>query len=126
LNAFGVELAATGGGSSVIDYAENLSKPVPDRRSGASADEKRLYMTYQYGPLRDLDRRLLESAGIKTRGRIVMQFYPARTENLLALAEQEYNRAKKRQLEQVKRTTFGVQAVGGSYQFYVTEQQLRR
>jgi hypothetical protein len=126
LDAFGVELAATGGGSSTIDYVAGLSQPNPTRRSGSSADDERLYMTYQFGPLKELDARLLESVGVPTRGRILMQFYPQKAENMLALAEQEYLSSKGRSLEQVKRTTFGVTADGGNYRFFVKDQQLHR
>ena len=126
LDAFGIELAATGGGSNQIDYLAQLSARQPMRRSGSAADDERLYMTYRYGPLRDLDAALLQRAGIKTRGRVIMQFYPEETENLLAVAEQQYLESQQRRLEQVKRTTFGVRAELGGYAFFVKDQQLQR
>lgn len=126
LDAFGIELAATGGGGSQIDYVSQLTSARPTRRSGASSADQRLYMTYRFGPLRSLDAALLQRAGVKTRGRIVMQFYPPATENLLAVAEQQYLKSNNVPLVQVKKTTFGVRSAGGRYEFYVKEQQLRR
>jgi hypothetical protein len=125
LDAFGIEIAATGGSVSSIDYVSHLSEPKPKKRSALASDEERLYMTYKFGPLKALDEQLLKNNGIKTENRILLQFFPAETENRLALAEKAYMDERDRKLEQIESTTFGVSSEGGRYTFYVKEQVLR-
>jgi hypothetical protein len=122
LDSFKVELGALGG-KPEIDYAYNLAKPKPDRRSGPSKTEKRLYLTWKKGTLQQYDRTILARAGIETAGRLVVQFYPADVENMLATVEQQNagNRSKSEYLK----TIFGLRARGTNFEFYVLEQTFR-
>lgn len=125
LDFFKIELGAVGG-KPMIDYAVNLSKPRPDTRQGPSKAEKRLYMTWRSGTLKQFDQELLTSAGISTAGRLMMQFYPEETEDRLAWIEME--NAKKLNHPNVKeflRTIFGVRPEGRGYEFHVIEQRFR-
>jgi hypothetical protein len=124
LDFFGIELAAAGGGRPMVDYAKELSKPTPTRRSGKGADEKRLYMTWREGALMQFDRQLLGRAGIDTRGRVLLQFYPPAVEDRLAqLERQELQGAGRRSVGEIVQTVFGVRRVGSGYEFYVVEQK---
>jgi hypothetical protein len=122
LDSFKIELAAIGG-KQEVDYAFNLSKARPDRRSGPSKEEKRLYMAWQDGTLQQYDRNLLQRAGIDVKGRVVLQFYPKEAENELAAVESK--NAPGRSYKEFFRTTFGVRMQGDRGEFYVIEQRFR-
>jgi hypothetical protein len=126
LDFFKIELGAIGGGRKEVDYAKNLSKSRPDARSGPSKTEKRLYMTWKGGTLREFDQQLLQRAGIAATGRTLMQFYPEEAEVSLAWIEME--NAKKLGHSSAKeflRTVFGVRPQGRGYEFYVIDQRFR-
>lgn len=123
LDFFGIELAAMGGGKPTVDYALKLLQDQPQRRSGASDQEKRLYMTWRSGEMIQADKQLLAKAGIDTTNRLVLQFYPPATETLLAGLEQQ--RLGNHTLRDVKRTSFGVRGTKGNYEFYVIAQEYR-
>ena len=124
IDFFGIELAAVGGAGATIDYAAGFSNDI-QRRAGTPRDENRMYLTWQYGPLRNADVALLQKAEIATQGRILMQFLPAKVENRLANLEKRYCEAKQTSLEKVQRTVFGVKGTRGGYEFYVKEIQTR-
>lgn len=123
LDFFKIELAAIGGGKDTVDYAAGLSLAQPARRSGKSADEKRLYMTWRTGELIEADKSLLAKAGIDTVGRVVLQLYSPETEALLAALEQKH--AGDKNLKDIKRTVFGVRGQANNYEFYVISQEYR-
>ncbi len=124
LDFFGIELAATGGGKPLIEYATNLSAAKPVRKTGPSTGEDRLYMLWQSGPLQRADRELLAAAGIDVRRRILVQFFPAHVEQNLAQLEVAY--AQNRDVTKIGKTIFGVrEGPDKKYEFYVMEQQLR-
>ncbi len=123
LDFFKIELAAMGGGKELVDYAAQLSQPQPSRRSGNSAEEKRLYMTWRSGEMIEADKALLTSAGIDINGRVILQLYPPQTETLLAELEQK--QLGMRALKDVRRTVFGIREQAQTYEFYVIAQEYR-
>ena len=120
LDFFKIELAAVGK-DNLVRYAFNLSKPRPDQRSGSPDAEQRLDMTWRSGPLQQADRELLTKAGIEIDGRVIMQFYPAEVEQMLARLEREY--AGNKDINDIRRTTFDVRSNGDKFVFVVTGQQ---
>jgi hypothetical protein len=123
LDHFKIELAAIGGGKDTVDYASGLSQLQPMRRSGPSAAEKRLYMTWRTGELIEADKALLAKAGIDTVGRVILQLYTPETEALLAALEQK--QAGNRNVKEIKRTVFGIRGKANQYEFYVITQEYR-
>lgn len=121
LQHFGIELAAAGGGREKVDYANQLTLSKPKVRSGPSDAEKRLYMTYRTGALKEFDRQLLSRAGIQTQGRTMLQFYPRGLEARLASLERK--RAGGRPLKDIKKTIFEVRRSGAGYKFEVVDQR---
>ena len=119
LNHFGIELGMLGSDNR-IHYAYNLAKSTPDRRTGPPESEGRLHMVWRAGPLAQADYDLLERAGIDPQGRIILQFYPSPTEDLLARNELEH--ANGRGVNEIRKTVFGVKQAGDGYEFYVMEQ----
>lgn len=117
LDAFGIELGVLGVGQ--VTYAKNLSKPRPDVYTGPTAADKRLYMMWRVGRLREADRDLVQKAGINPAGKQVLQFYPDPTEQALLRAEKDF---KGRDAGTIRKTRFGVRPAGKTYEFYVIEQ----
>jgi hypothetical protein len=120
LDALDIELGVIGG-SDRIAYASGFTKDQPDRRDGRAEDEQRFYMTWRTGAQRNLDAALLSRAGIPTTDRIIAQFYPPSLERTLADLEQKF--AEKRNLTEVRRTVFALEAVDKSFEFRVVEQE---
>ena len=127
LDFFNLELCAVGGGRSLADYAKRFSKGAIQKRSGTSADEKRIYMTWTSGAMRRFDRQLLGRAGVPTGGRIILQFYPPATENMLAVKELEYAQRARNitSVAYIQKTVFAVLPAGSGYEYQVIEQRYR-
>ncbi len=127
LDYFQIELGAVGGGEKQVDYAYNLQKSRPDTRRGPGGEsEKRLYMLWASGALKRFDQQFLRAAGVKTAGRIVMQFYPKLVEDQLIRTEMAHaNRNGKTSLKQIKKTVFGVRRQGNGFEFFVVSQVYR-
>jgi hypothetical protein len=117
LDFFHIELGVLGVGQ--VTYAKNLSKRKPDVYTGPAAKDKRLYMTWRVGRLKEADRDLINRAGINAAGKFVLQFYPDETEQLLLHVEHDY---KGRDASTIRKTRFGVRGAGNGYEFYVIEQ----
>lgn len=123
LDFFGIELAAIGGGSKDVEYASGLSKRPVQRRIGPSKDEKRLFMTWTKGALKQFDVQILQSAGISMQGRECIQLYPPATE--AEMAKLESAKLGGKALKSVKRTVFAVRSAGSGYEMYVADQQFQ-
>lgn len=123
LDFFKIELGAVGGSSGqVVDYAANFSTQVR-RYTGAPEAEKRLYMTWRTGDLQRADKELMDVAGIKTQGRIIMQLYPKETEDLLSVLEDKRSGGKDKRA--ILKTVFAVKPQGAGFEFVVTDQFYR-
>ncbi len=105
LDGLRIELGLIGGGEK-ISYVSGFLKGKPDVREGPAAAERRFYMTWRSGALRDLDSTMLARAGVTAGDRVVAQFYPIETETKLADLEQEF--AGKHTLAEIRRTVFGL------------------
>ena len=124
LDYFQIELGAVGGGLGPnIDYANTFSNETPKRHSGLASEEKRLYLSWKGGVLKENDNALLNQAGIVTKNRIVMQLITKELENTLAQIEKEY--AGKRDVRAIGKTIFEVRAKGNGYEFFVKDQRYR-
>ncbi len=123
LDFFGIELAAIGGGSKDVEYAFALAKRPIQRRTGPSADEKRLFMTWTKGALKQFDLQLLQMAGVPMQGKECIQLYPAATENQMATLENQKLAGKP--LKSVKRTVFSIRAAGSGYEMFVSDMQFQ-
>jgi hypothetical protein len=117
LDHFNIELGAAGGGSAQIDYVSGFTELKPRRRSGKGGQESRLYMTWTSGALQEFDRKLLARAGVRTQGRVLLQFYPREAENTLAALEMQ--KAGGRTVDEIRKTVFGVRRSGSGYEFHV-------
>ncbi len=125
LDFFGIELGALFQDESRLVYLSNLSAARPTTREVKTGDsEKRLFMSWQDGSeqRRAADLELFKKAGIDAGPGVVMHFYPAATESMLAQVEFDY--AKEADTE-IRKTFFQVKKAGNGYEFVVTRQQLR-
>jgi hypothetical protein len=125
LDRLGIEIGVIGGGEALVDYAFNLSKEKPDRKSGPGHKEKRVYFTHsgRTSQMREWDRGLADAAGIRTEGRYVLQFIPPALQN--QLLQLEAQRMGKRRIQEINKTVFGIRESGGQYEIYVIEQTYR-
>ena len=123
LQSLGIELAAVDGGQDTIDYASGLDQPKPPTRQGKASAEKRLYLSYRRGQLKEFDRQILARAGIRTQGRMILQLYPRALE--AQLARLEIQKAGGRPLKDIRKTVFDLRKSGGSYRFEVIEQRYK-
>ena len=129
LDAFGIELAAIGGGFTSIDYATNLAKS-PKGRSGTRDQEKRLFFTYvTNNALMQYDKALLQAANVNIKERTVLKFIPKETEDQLALAEKAYyidKRSKDFRISDIAKTIFECKASkSGKFEWVVIDQRYR-
>ncbi|MFO0013743.1 MAG: hypothetical protein ACK553_13445 [Planctomycetota bacterium] len=129
LDAFGIELAAIGGGIKTIDYASNLSK-TPTPRSGTRDQEKRLVFTYTANnALAQYDKFLLQGAGVPLKERTVLKFIPKTTEDQLAMAEKAYyleKRSKDFRVADIAKTIFECRPnKSGKFEWVVLDQRYR-
>lgn len=123
LDFFGIELGAVHRTKSDIEYARNLAQTKPDRDFGNRDEESRIYFSHLNKQLRDYDRQLLQKAGVDTTGKLIVQFYPAKTTQLLLSAERRALGGKP--WESLQKTVFGVRGSGSSYEYYVIRQEIR-
>lgn len=129
LDAFGIELAAIGGGITTIDYANTLAKS-PKGRSGTRDQEKRLFFTYvTNNALMQYDKALLQAAGVNIKERTVLKFIPKETEDQLAMAEKAYyidKRSKDFRISDIAKTIFECKASkSGKFEWVVIDQRYR-
>jgi hypothetical protein len=81
-----------------------------------------LYFQHRDPVRRQVDRDILQAAGVNPSGGIVAQFIPEKTEKLLAKVELEH---AKRPEKEIKKTVFGIRSNGDGYEFYVVDQEYR-
>ncbi len=118
LDFFGIELAVVLPGNK-LTCVRNLSKAKPEIHTGAASAERRCYLTWSEGDLGRADADLLARAGISTEERVVLKLLPPAVE--AKLAELETNHAG-REIDNVRKTRFGIRAAGDGYEFFVLEQ----
>jgi hypothetical protein len=72
-------------------------------------------------PMRkQVDRDILQSAGVNSSGGVVAQFIPKETESLMLQTELKF---AKRPEKEIKKTTFGIRGARDGYEFCVVDQE---
>ncbi|MBM3998898.1 MAG: hypothetical protein FJ297_05040 [Planctomycetes bacterium] len=122
LDFFQIELGAAGG-SKMADYVSQFTSNPPSKRQGASKEEKRVYLTWRTGKLKEFDEVLIGRAGVATNGRILMQFIPPAVYD--RLHQLEFENSKGRSPKEWLRTIFGVRKSGSGYDYYIIDQTFR-
>ena len=118
LDFFKIELGVLFPGNRV-EYARNVSRATPDKRTGNADEEKRYYLTWQKGGLREAEVELLGKAGITAGDRPIIKFIPRELE--IKLMELEKQRAGRNQ-NRIRATYFAIRPKGSGYEFYVRDQ----
>ena len=75
LDFFKIELGVIGGQQQVT-YLTNLSNPKPTTRTGDASEDRRLYLIWQRGAIREVDEHIAARAGVKTEGKVIAHFLP--------------------------------------------------
>ena len=117
LDFFQIELAVIDGDQ--VTYVSKFSAPAPAKRTASGDKEKRLYMSWRQGNLKQADRELLARAGVDAGSKLVVQFYPPEIENRLAQLELSFANRKP---GQIRRTRFAVRSQGNGFEYYVLDQ----
>ena len=121
LDYFKIEIGLIGG-SDQIEYLVNIAEPVPTVRKAPASAEKRLYLIWQRGSMREADEQLCSRARVTTAGKIVAHFCPEQIETDLAQIEDAFARTSG--AKRVRKTTFGIKANDfGGFLFYVLDQK---
>ncbi|MCA9249151.1 MAG: hypothetical protein KDA42_18640 [Planctomycetales bacterium] len=122
LDFFGIELGVLGG-DNIVYYAFNLAKSKPDAKSQPPELEQRLYMSWRGGELEQADRQLATRAGVADKGRLIVQFFPSKTENLMATLEKQRATEKGYEVNDIRKTIFAVEEQSGGFTMKVDEQK---
>ena len=121
LDFFKIELGVIGAGNEVA-YLANLSAPAPAVRSEPPGGDKRLYLIWQRGAMREAAQELATRAKIDPRGKVLAHFCPSELETQLAQLEDEY--ARQKGIRKIRMTIFGIKANdSGGYSCYVIDQK---
>lgn len=119
LEFFGIELGALMPDGKLVLISKLTAGRPTSRTVTSGEEEKRLYFTWKGGTRKGLDLQLFQKAGVDANNALVMHFYPAQTENQLAVLEQQY---KNRKANEIKKTYFAVKSITNGYEFNVTSQ----
>lgn len=124
LDFFGIELGAVLGRDRLIYLSRMSSRQPVQRLASGGTEDNRLYLLWRGGNRRRADVALFRDAGIDAENTLVMQFLPAEVEQQLARLEIEYAEQRRRTVEEIRRTRFGVRqgSSGADYEFYVIDQ----
>lgn len=121
MDYFKIELGVVGGSDEIV-YLINLTDTQPAKRVGNAADEKRLYLVWERGAMREADEELARRSQVPVEGKIVAHFCPEAVESQLAQLEDGY--ASQKGIAKIRKTVFGIQANDfGGFRFYVIDQK---
>ena len=121
LDFFGIELAVIIPGEKKVAYAKGFSHGKPTTRIGPADPkaEQRYYLRWRNGALEQADKELLTRAGVEITS-LILKYLPPETEQKLVTLERAS--AGGRAPKDIKKTRFGVKAVGDGFEFIVLEQ----
>lgn len=121
LDYFKIELGVIGQANDIV-YLSNLSAPNPTTKTQSAAGEKRLYLIWQRGSMREADEEILARAKIASAGKVVVHFCPEELEK--ELVKMEDDQAKQAGLKRIRKTVFGVRPrEPEGFRFFVVEQK---
>ncbi len=125
LDFFEVELGVIARDGKIY-YAKNLASPNPTTRVGTRDDEdklKRFYFISTGNPLRDMEVKIAQKAGIMKNGGLIVTFYPdQRKGELYGIERAAMNENNIKERSQVKKTVYRFFRVGAKYDFKVESQ----
>ncbi len=109
-----------------IYYARNLSSPNPTTRVGTREEEnklKRFYFISTGNPLKDMEVKIAQKAGIMKNGGLILTFYPdQRKGELYGIERERMNENNIKERSQVKKTVYRFFRVGSAYDFKIESQ----
>lgn len=121
LDYLAIEIGAVDAETPRVDYLLNVGETKPAHRVGIRSDEDRINFRSLDRKIQQWDLDLFNAAGVKTKGTIIVHFYP---ESLRAkLLKLESEMLEGRGLSDVKRTTFRVNPEGDSFAISVENVQ---
>ena len=120
LAGFGIQIGAVNKVRDEILLLLDLDSQ-PQSRPVKRSEEKRIYFVHAQSKLKFWDMRFAKKAGVDTTGKIMVQFYPPETTQVLAQLELDEANRRGLKVEQIRRTVFKVRPVGGGFEYYVAD-----
>ena len=121
LDFFKMELGVIGEADKVT-YLSSVAAPTPAVRSAAAADDKRLYLIWQRGAMREAAQELATRAKIDAAGKVLAHFCSSEVEAQLAQIEDDF--ARQKGIRRIRKTIFGIKPNdSGGYSCYVIDQK---
>ena len=125
IDFFNLTLGAVALSSNEIILVNNVSGGATSRQSSRREMGSWLRFEHQKARMRRWDGTLAKRAGVSLDDRIMVQFYPEETRQIIRVVEAQYLQEAGRQLEEVRRTILKVEASGNGFQFVVTDMLFR-
>ena len=118
LNFFKIDVAVLTPNKTVT-YLTNMTADNPGKREGPRDAEKRMYMMWKHGRLREADEELLDRAGIPRANKIILHFYNPDLEQVLLQLERKF---AGRDASRIFKTRFQVRPAGAGFEYVVIDQ----
>ncbi len=125
LDHFNIILGAFSLNSNDIALVRNMSKGSQVEMSDRKKESKTLRFEHEKPRMRRWDQNLISAAGVDLSGRRTVQFYPMSTRMILREVEGRHLQSIGRTLNEVRRTFFKVEPVGGGFEYKVREMLFR-
>ena len=125
LDHFNIYLGAFSLNSNDIALVRNVSRGGQVEMSDRKRQSKTLRFEHQKPRMRRWDQNMCKAAGVDLSGRRTVQFYPMETRITLRTVEQQHLTSIGRSLNEVRRTIFKVEAVGGGFEYKVRDMLFR-
>ncbi len=122
LNTFGIQVGAVHKVLDEIDLIFDLGSR-PRTRPAKRSEEKRVYFVHTSGKVKQFDQNFARQAGINPSGKILVQFYPPETAQMLAGLEAAEAQTRGIEIKNIRRTVFKVRPKGNGYEYYVADMQ---
>jgi hypothetical protein len=121
LDFFKFELGVIGE-NDTVSYLSNFSAPKPTVKTGPRVAEKRMYLVWTGGDLKQADIEFFKRAGVSTEGGMIFMFLPPDVRQTLSQLELDKNH---KTIAEISKTIFGLQTQGGGFVFSVIDQRLK-
>lgn len=125
LDYFKIYLGAVSSNSNDIVVIANVSGAPQARMSDRKTQGKVLRFSHQRPKMRRWDQSIARKAGVDLNGRLMTQFYPMETRQILRHVERVYLEGVGRELSEVRRTIFKVVPGGSGFEFKITKMLYR-
>lgn len=119
LDYFEVEIGVVASVGEDIWRISNVSRSPQVVETSRTNEAKSLRFSHAKQRMKRWDIEISRKAGVNVDGALMVQFYPQKTRNQIAQAEDEYLKSVNRELRDVRRTNIKVESSGGGFVFTI-------